>query len=253
MDALVRDNLHGIGSMKLRKHTETDLRRLFCRMTNTTTETTEALDADTLVQVILQEKKRASNKQNIKMPPPPTMDIQQARILSGNPSLVKHLREHELGDFVKNPYRKVAGENTTKRSKISSEDTIKRVITKWLGETPEGRRALAAANISSGELTIDRVIARQEKHSQPGQNCIYNLYMMPFRHNCYFNNILSDEKKAYIGELAWKIAAEANEAFVRDLRDTQGDYNWDTGSYHSPHSFWKSLSPKIAKTARRNT
>ena len=65
MDALVRDNLHGIGSMKLRKHTETDLRRLFCRMTNTTTEITEALDADTLVRAILQEKKLASKKGDV--------------------------------------------------------------------------------------------------------------------------------------------------------------------------------------------
>ena len=59
IDALVESNLRGIGDVRLRKHSDTDLRRLLCRMTDdTTAEAAEVLTTDALVEAILAEKKR---------------------------------------------------------------------------------------------------------------------------------------------------------------------------------------------------
>jgi hypothetical protein len=57
-----------------------------------------------------------------------------------------------------------------------------------------------------------------------GLNCIYNLYLMPVRHNAYFGPELTAEKRAYVGERAYQLAREAHETFVRD---TEGEYDWD--------------------------
>ena len=62
LDALVESNLHGIGDVRLRKHGDADLRRLLCRMTETTTEAAEALGSDELVEAILAEKKRVDKQ-----------------------------------------------------------------------------------------------------------------------------------------------------------------------------------------------
>ena len=60
--ALVESNLRGIGDVRLRKHSDTDLRRLLCRMTDTTVEAAEDLTTDALVEAILAEKKRVDKQ-----------------------------------------------------------------------------------------------------------------------------------------------------------------------------------------------
>ena len=162
---------------------------------------------------------------DLKKPKVPDIDIQEARILFRNSALVKHLRGHKRGDWIKNPHQYIAGKETTERTKERAADEIKNVIRDWLLTTPQGKRALAAADISEGELSIDRLIARHDKNGM-GLNCIYNLYMMPVRHNSYFGDQLSSEKRAYVGERAHKLAKGAHDAFVRDA---ERDYDWDEG------------------------
>ena len=62
IDALVGSNLRGIGDVRLRKHSDTDLRRLLCGMTDMTTEAAEVLSTDALVEGLLAEKKRADKQ-----------------------------------------------------------------------------------------------------------------------------------------------------------------------------------------------
>lgn len=164
----------------------------------------------------------------LKRPPVPDLDVQEARILFRNASLVKHLRTHPLGDWVKNPHRKVAGKETLATTKERAADAIKGVVREWLLTTRAGQRALAAAEVGEGELSIDRLIARHEKGGMGGLNCIYNLYLMPVRHNAYFGPELTAEKRTYVGERAYQLAKAAHETFVRD---TEGEYDWDAGFY----------------------
>ena len=59
LDALVATNLHGLGSVRLRKFSDTDLRRLLCLLVaDCTPEAVNALDTDALVEALLAEKKR---------------------------------------------------------------------------------------------------------------------------------------------------------------------------------------------------
>ena len=60
--ALVESNLHGIGDVRLRKHSDADLRRLLCRITDTTLAMAEDLATDALVEAILAEKKRVDKQ-----------------------------------------------------------------------------------------------------------------------------------------------------------------------------------------------
>lgn len=161
-----------------------------------------------------------------KRPSTPELDVQEARILVRNSALVKHLRAHPLGDWIKNPHRKRAGKEAQERTKDKAGDTIKIVIREWLLTTAAGRRALAAADVGEGEISIDRVVARREKHGMGGLNCIYNLYLMPSRHNACFGAELTPEKRAYVGERAYRLAKSAHDAFVRD---TEAEYDWDVG------------------------
>ena len=63
LDSLVETNLRGIAEVRLRKHGDADLRRLLCRMTETTTaEAAEAMKTDALVEAILAEKKRVEKQ-----------------------------------------------------------------------------------------------------------------------------------------------------------------------------------------------
>ena len=162
---------------------------------------------------------------DLKKPKVPDIDIQEARILFRNSALVKYLRSHKRGDWVKNPHRFVSGKHCTDKTKERAADAIKGVVRDWLLTTTQGKRALAAANISEGELSIDPLIARHDKNGM-GLNCIYNLYIMPSRHNSHFGDQLSSEKRAYVGERAYKLAKGAHDAFVRD---TERDYDWDEG------------------------
>ena len=159
-------------------------------------------------------------------PAVPDLDVQEARILFRNSALVKHLRAHPLGDWIKNPHRKRAGKDAQERTKEKAGDAIKAVVREWLLTTPAGKRAMTAADVGEGELSIDRVIARREKHGMSGLNCIYNLYLMPTRHNACFGAELTAEKRAYIGDRAYQLAKAAHDAFVRD---TEAEYDWDAG------------------------
>ena len=161
-----------------------------------------------------------------KRPAVPDLDVQEARILFRNSALVKHLRAHPLGDWIQTPHLKRAGKHAQERTKDKAGDAIKGVIREWLLTTPAGRRALAAADVGEGELSIDRVVARHEKHGMTGLNCIYNLYLMPTRHNACFGAELTPEKRVYIGERAFRLAKAAHDAFVRD---TEAEYDWDVG------------------------
>jgi endonuclease/exonuclease/phosphatase family metal-dependent hydrolase len=62
ISALVESNLRGIGDVRLRKHTDADLRRLLCRMTDTALAMAEDLATDALVEAILAEKKRVDKQ-----------------------------------------------------------------------------------------------------------------------------------------------------------------------------------------------
>jgi endonuclease/exonuclease/phosphatase family metal-dependent hydrolase len=62
IDALVNSNLHGVADVRLRKHSDADLRRLLCRMTDTTAEAADILTTDALVTAILAEKKRVEKQ-----------------------------------------------------------------------------------------------------------------------------------------------------------------------------------------------
>lgn len=173
--------------------------------------------------------KRQKPAADLKRPPVPDLDCQEARILFRNASLVKHLRTHPLGDWVNNPHRKVAGKETLAKTKETAADAIKGVIREWLLTTPQGRRALAAADVGEGELSIDRIIPRHQRGGMGGLNCIYNLYLMPVRHNTYFGAELTAEKREYVGKLACKLAKAAHDAFKRD---NEGEYGWDVGFYN---------------------
>lgn len=171
------------------------------------------------------KKKAPQNKTCDVKPNVPSIDVQEARILYRNPALIKHLRTHPRGDWVKNPNRYVSGKHVSEKTKERSASAIKSVIRDWLLKTPQGQRALAFADISEGELSIDRLIPRNDK-SGTGLNCIYNLYMMPMRHNSYFGDQLTSEKCKYVGERAYKLAKGAHDAFVRDA---EREYDWDDG------------------------
>lgn len=139
--------------------------------------------------------------------------IQNARMVISCNSLLKHLKEHPDGDYVKNPYRKLAGAHTLTKTKESSKDNIKKVITDWILKTPNGKTWLRCCNLNEGEFTVDRVISRKGKNQ--GTNCVWNLLLMPGRVNSYFNT--NDEKKRdYVGEKAWKVAMMANEVFHQE-------------------------------------
>lgn len=59
LDALVATNLHGLGSVRLRKFSDADLRSLLCLLAaDCTPEAVNALDTDALVGALLAEKKR---------------------------------------------------------------------------------------------------------------------------------------------------------------------------------------------------
>ena len=132
-----------------------------------------------------------------KNPAVPEIDVQEARILIRNSSLLKHLRTHPAGDLLS-----AKGERAA--------DSIKTAVREWLLTTPAGKRALAAADIAEGELSIDRVLARHDKQQQGMRlNCVYNLYLMPVQHNSYFGDQCSAEKRAYIGERAYLLARAA--------------------------------------------
>jgi hypothetical protein len=62
LSALVESNLRGIGDVRLRKHSDADLRRLLCRMTDTTLAMAEDMTTDALVEAILAEKKRVDKQ-----------------------------------------------------------------------------------------------------------------------------------------------------------------------------------------------
>ena len=160
---------------------------------------------------------------DLKRPEIPDLDVQEARILFRNAALVKHLRTHPLGDWIKNPHRKIAGRHTLDKTKEKAADAIKNVIREWLLTTPAGRRALAAADVGEGELSIDRVFARHDRVGM-GLNSIFNLYILPVRHNSYFGAIFTTEKRNYVGERAYKLAKEAHEAFVKA---TEAEFDWD--------------------------
>tara|TARA_B110000858_G_scaffold76301_1_gene88458 strand:+ start:2835 stop:3872 length:1038 start_codon:yes stop_codon:yes gene_type:complete len=168
---------------------------------------------------------KASTNAHLKKPKVPDIDVQEARILFRNSSLVKYLRQHPLGDWVKNPQRRVAGKHTQLKTKDRAADSIKSIVRDWFLTTTQGKRALAAAEISEGELSIDRLIPRNAKNGM-GLNCIFNLYAMPTRHNTQFGDVFSHEKRTYVGERAYMLAKGAHDAFVRDV---EADYDWDVG------------------------
>jgi len=58
ISALIESNLHGIGDVRLRKHSDAELRRLLCLMTDTTLTMADDMTTDALVEAILAEKKR---------------------------------------------------------------------------------------------------------------------------------------------------------------------------------------------------
>ena len=60
--ALVESNLRGIGEVRLRAHSDADLRRLLCRMTDMTLAMAEDLATDALAETILAEKKRVDKQ-----------------------------------------------------------------------------------------------------------------------------------------------------------------------------------------------
>lgn len=136
--------------------------------------------------------------------------VRDARMIISCDSLMKHLKNHDDGDYVKNPYRKLAGSHTLSKTKETQKSHIKKVITEWILTTQGGRKWLRACNLSSGEFTIDRVISRNGKSK--GTNCVWNLVLMPSRVNSYFNTNDS-QKREYVGEKAWKVANMANDVF----------------------------------------
>ena len=170
--------------------------------------------ADSVISLsnLLEVRKPTHSTQKTKWAPtPPPADVAQRRMITDNPVLMDFLRNHPDGNYVKNPYQKVSGVHTMKKTQEVSKDRIKKVITEWLLTTPPGKRMLSNADISDQEFTIDRVISRNG-HSQ-ATNCVWNLVLMPSRTNSYFNNTDSDEKAAYVGKLAWETALMANEEF----------------------------------------
>ena len=63
---LVESNLRGIGDVRLRKHSDASLRRVLCRMTDTTLAMAEDLATDALVEAILAEKKRVDKQKKFR-------------------------------------------------------------------------------------------------------------------------------------------------------------------------------------------
>ena len=149
------------------------------------------------------KRQRTDGGTDIDPTAPPPLDKQEARILSDNPFLMKHLRTHRDGDYVANPHR---GGN--------DDDKIKKVIREWALETEAGKRFLAAADIRKTELTIDRVIPRNGAEFR-GPNCVYNLYAMPFLSNSKFGDKWDDAKRCYVGAKAAELAEKA----LKDVKD----------------------------------
>ena len=136
--------------------------------------------------------------------------IRDARMVTSCESLMKYLRNHENGDYVKNPYRKLAGAHAMPKTKQTAKDNIKKVITQWALTTASGQKWLRSCNLASGEFTVDRVVSRNGKSK--GTNCVWNLVLMPSRVNSYFSTN-DDKKREYVGEKAWHVAVMANEVF----------------------------------------
>lgn len=136
--------------------------------------------------------------------------IRDLRMVISSSKLVDFLRNHPDGNYIQNPYQKLAGEHTMKKTKEEKKSHIKKVITRWLLNTDDGKRYLNACDLKEGEFTIDRVISRNGKSL--GTNCVWNLYLMPGRVNSYFGEC-DDKKRDYVGEKAWRIATMANEVF----------------------------------------
>ena len=152
----------------------------------------------------------------------PPKDIQDARMVCGSRLLKDHLRKHPLGNFIANPHVKQTKLGASRATQTKADDFIKEVITKWALETREGVRFLANADLKPGEFTVDRIISRNGDGA--GLNCIWNLYLMPFRTNCKFGDRDGLSKEAFVGSLAWAIAKEAAERF---RNDSEKDYCWN--------------------------
>ena len=150
-------------------------------------------------------------------------DIQDARMIINNRTLMEYLKNHPEGNFVKNPYRKLAGRETLTSTKENAKDYIKKVITQWALNTEAGKRWLRACELTDGEFTIDRV--RSRKGDSRGTNCVYNLYAMPNRANSWFGNSDDASKAAFVGRYAWEVATIADDAFHNIAEET---FEFDT-------------------------
>ena len=148
-------------------------------------------------------------------------EVQQYRILSENPALMKYLANHPDGNYITNPHQKQAGRETMEKTREKMNGHIKCVIRDWMLSSGADRY-LAAADLKRDEVTIDRIIPRNGPGGG-GLNCIWNLCAMPFRKNSQFGNELSPAKRAYIGKKACDRAEEAHKRFNRDQ---EAEYDW---------------------------
>lgn len=147
--------------------------------------------------------------------------IQDARMVTASRKLMTYLKNHPCGDFVQNPYRKLAGPHTLTATQEKSKDHIKHVITQWALNSDDGRKWLETCRLTDGEFTIDRVFSRKGRNR--GTNCVWNLYAMSMRANAYFNNHDGPDKAEFVGAKAWAIGQMADDVF-HDLAENTFDF-----------------------------
>jgi hypothetical protein len=155
------------------------------------------------------------------VPEPPGVVQQNNRMVSGNQSLMHYLRHHEDGNYVQNPYRRLAGRDTMSKTQSRAKDHIKTVITDWTLNTDDGKEWLKLCDLTEDGFTIDRIISRNG--ARGGTNCVWNLYLMGSRTNSHFGDADNAAKERFVGSVAWKTAIMANETF-RDLAENVFDF-----------------------------
>jgi hypothetical protein len=86
-------------------------------------------------------------------------------------------------------------------------------IREWC-KTPEGVALLREAGIDPASFHLDHI---QDKHKTPLHHA-YNCCFMPGGANSHFGDRVDDEKKAYVGDVAWDMSREAINWLVTESR-----------------------------------
>lgn len=146
-------------------------------------------------------------------------ELQQlGRMVTNITKLIKALKTVPVGspphphDFVRFP---------VDRQRFRNADRIKKEIHRILDTSKWGADYLRAVGLDPLSYTVDRVLSRNGIAS--GQNCVYNLVLMPSSPNASFGDRDDDNKRAFVGARAWRLAVAA-QSFFRTENESAFDW-----------------------------